>query len=55
MPDDRRDAAYRILTDAERRLVELLAEALALDLRGEVQLLEEDAALPADRDDEEPA
>lgn len=41
------------LSAVEVRLVALLAEALALGLRGEVHLLEEDAGLPTDRDDED--
>jgi hypothetical protein len=43
--DDRGDAAHVFLSDAERRFVELVAEALVLELRGVVHLLDDDAGV----------
>lgn len=42
------------LGTVELRLVELLAEALALELRTEVGLLGKDGALPSNCDEEDP-
>jgi hypothetical protein len=53
VPDDRGDAAPPILTATERRLVELLADALILELRGEVCLLEEDTGVRSADDEED--